>query len=195
MDQLTEAIEKVKRRRTRLCLFSIPMESVDTARRPPGEARSTALHRMKQKAGVDPVHLAQARLTVWCWVLSCTLAVMQGSPPEVLASSRAGKIDAQNPASLPGPEATATDIQQHRHHAELHHEVVTIGDAIITPRRRRHVAGAALAAAEMPRAHPQLQREIADMRRIAVMPPRLSTNGRNCSTCPRSTSIMRLAYR
>ena len=29
--------------------------------------------------------------------------------------------------------------------------------------------------------------------KLRVMPPRLSTNGRNCSTCPRSTSAMRLA--
>ena len=94
MDELTGAIEKVKRAANEAVSLLDPEGDVDTsaASTPGGSTLNRALHRMKQKAGVDPVHL-EKRSKAHGLVLEVTqtaaLAVMQRDHlAEVLASER-----------------------------------------------------------------------------------------------------------
>ena len=176
VDQLTGAIEKVKRAANEAVSLLDPEGDVDTsaASTPGGSTLNRALHRMKQKAGVDPVHL-EKRSKAHGLVLEVTqaaaLAVMQRDHlAEVLASEREqAKVDAQESLAslrqaLKQQRLMSSNIVTTPNSAM---KSVTIGDAIITPRAAVDTSQelTSAPAGDASELISKLQREIADMRR------------------------------
>ncbi len=176
VDHLTGTIEKVKRAANEAVSLLDPEVDVDTsaASTPGGSTLNRALHRMKQKAGVDPVHL-EMRSKAHGLVLEVTqaaaLAVMQRDHlAEVLASEREqAKVDAQESLAslrqaLKQQRLMSSNIVTTPNSAM---KSVTIGDAIITPRAAVDTSQelTSAPAGDASELISKLQREIADMRR------------------------------
>ena len=176
VSQLTEAIEKVKSAANEAVLLLDPEGDVDPRMpsTPGGSTLNRALHRMKQKAGVDPVHL-EKRTKAHGLVLEVTqaaaLAVMRRDHlAEVLASEREqAKVDAQESLSslrqaLKQQQLMSSTVVTTPNSAM---KSVTIGDAIITPRAAVDTSQelTSAPAGEASELVAKLQQEIADMRR------------------------------
>lgn len=176
VSQLTEAIEKVKSAANEAVSLLDPEGDVDPRMpsTPGGSTLNRALHRMKQKAGVDPVHL-EKRTKAHGLVLEVTqaaaLAVMQRDHlAEVLASEREqAKVDAQESLSslrqaLKQQQLMSSTVVTTPNSAM---KSVTIGDAIITPRAAVDTSQelTSAPAGDASELVAKLQQEIADMRR------------------------------